>query len=303
MTILLFGKDGQVGWQLQRSLAPHGNVIACGRQECDLANLDQLRALIRQVNPRVIVNASAYTAVDRAERESSLVMRVNAEAPGLMADEASRNGALLLHYSTDYVFDGGKLTPYVETDTAIPLNVYGQSKLAGEQAIASVRCRSLIFRTSWVFGARGANFVKTILRLAKEKESVDIVADQIGSPTPAALIATVSGVVLGVLGKGRVMAGEEHRIYHLVAANPVSWCQFAQTIVKMASVMPGFNLRLHAEAIHPVPSLNYPMPARRPLNSRLACALIESEFGLQMPDWQPYLGRMLQLLSLKQNGY
>ena len=303
MTILLLGKDGQVGWQLQRSLAPHGNVLACGRQECDLADFDQLRALIRQVNPSVIVNASAYTAVDKAESEPALAMKINAGAPGLMAEEAARNGALLIHYSTDYVFDGRKEMPYVESDIPAPLSIYGQSKLAGEQAISATQCRSLIFRTSWVFGARGANFVKTILRLAREKESLNIVADQIGSPTPAALIATVSGVVLGMLRHGREMNGEDHRLYHLAAANPVSWCGFAQTIVNMASSMPGFELRSGADGIHAIPSLEYPTPARRPMNSRLDCTRLESDFGLQMPDWQPYLGRMLQLLSLKQNGY
>lgn len=303
MTILLLGKDGQLGWQLQRSLAPHGNVLAYGRQDCDLTNFDQLRTLIRQANPSAIVNASAYTAVDKAESEPGLAFKINAEAPGLMAEEAARNGALLIHYSTDYIFDGSKKKPYLETDAPAPLSIYGQSKLAGEQAIATANCRSVIFRTSWVFGARGTNFVKTILRLAREKESLNIVADQIGSPTPAALIATVSGVVLGMLRQGQAMEAVEHRLYHLVAANPVSWCGFAKTIVGMASSMPGFNLRLGADAIHPIPSLEYPTPAARPLNSRLDCAQLESDFGLQMPDWQPYLGRMLQLLSLKQNGY
>lgn len=303
MTILLLGKEGQLGWQLQRSLAPHGNVLACGRQECDLADFDQLRAFIRRVNPSVIVNASAYTAVDKAESEPALAMKINAEVPGLMAQEAASNGALLIHYSTDYVFDGSKETPYLECDAPAPLSIYGHSKLAGEQAITAANCRSVIFRTSWVFGARGANFVKGILRLAREKESLNIVADQIGSPTPAALIATVSGVVLGMLRQGRAMEVVEHRLYHLAAANPVSWCEFAKTILTMASAMPGFDLRLQAEAIHAIPSLEYPTPARRPMNSRLDCTQLESDFGLLMPDWQPYLGRMLQLLSLKQNGY
>lgn len=303
MTILLLGKDGQLGWQLQRSLAPHGAVVACGRAECDLGDLDQLRSVVRQVNPSVIVNAAAYTAVDRAEREPDLALRVNAEVPGVLAEEAGRRGALLIHYSTDYVFDGNKSTPYIENDTTNPQSVYGRSKLLGEQAIAAVDCRSVVFRTSWVFGARGGNFVKTILRLAREKEVLTVVADQVGSPTPAALIATVSGVALGMLRQGQVMGAGEHRLYHLAAANPVSWHAFARTIVELATAMPGFELRLHPEAIQAIPSSAYPTAAQRPINSRLDCTQLETDFCLQMPDWQPYLARMLQLLSLKQNGY
>ena len=223
MTILLLGKDGQVGWQLQRSLAPHGRVVACGRAECDLGDLDQLRTVVRQVSPTVIVNATAYTAVDRAESEPELALRINAEAPGVLAEEAARKGALLVHYSTDYVFDGNKATPYVESDAPAPQSVYGRSKLAGEQAIAAVNCRSVIFRTSWVFGARGNNFVKTMLRLAREKEVLNVVDDQVGSPTPAALIATVSGVSLAMLRQGQSMVPGEHRLYHLAAANPPCW--------------------------------------------------------------------------------
>ncbi len=303
MTILLLGKDGQVGWQLQRSLAPHGPVVACGRAECDLGNLDQLRSVIRQIKPSVIVNAAAYTAVDRAESEKMLAICINGEAPGVLAEEAALVGALLIHYSTDYVFDGQKGTPYVESDGTGPQSVYGSSKLLGEQAIVAVNCRSVIFRTSWVFGARGGNFVKTILRLAREKDALNVVADQIGSPTPAAMIATVSGLVLGMLRQGRLMEVDEHRLYHLAAANPLSWHGFAQTIVEQAAAMPGFDLHLRPEAIQAIPSSAYPTPAKRPMNSRLDCTKLETDFDLQMPDWQPYLGRMLQLLSLKQNGY
>lgn len=303
MTILLLGKDGQVGWQLQRSLAPHGPVVACGRAECDLGNFDQLRSVVRQIKPSVIVNASAYTAVDRAESETELAMRINGEAPGILAEEAALAGALLIHYSTDYVFDGRKVGPYLENDATGPQSIYGLGKLAGEQAIAAVNCRSVVFRTSWVFGARGGNFVKTILRLARDKNSLNVVADQIGSPTPAALIATVSGLVLGMLRQGRLMEAGEHRLYHLAAANPLSWHGFAKIIVEQAAAMPGFDLCLHTEAIQAIPSSAYPTPAVRPMNSRLDCTKLETDFDLQMPDWQPYLGRMLQLLSLKQNGY
>lgn len=303
MRILLLGKDGQVGWQLQRSLAPHGAVIACGRQECDLADADRIRSVIRETRPAVIVNASAYTAVDKAEAEAALAFRINAEAPGILAEEAAALGALLVHYSTDYVFNGSKLSAYVETDPCDPQSVYGRSKLAGEEAIRAVGGRSLIFRTSWVFGARGGNFVKTILRLAREKESLNVVDDQIGAPTPAALIATVTGVVLAMLGQGRRLEKDENRLYHLAAAHPVSWCEFARVIVDLAGAMPGFDLRLSPDAVQAITTADYPTAARRPANSRLDCTRLETDFGLQMPDWQPYLARMLQLLALKQNGY
>jgi dTDP-4-dehydrorhamnose reductase len=303
MSILLLGKDGQVGWQLQRSLAPHGAVIACGRAECDMADLERVQALVRQHRPAVIVNAAAYTAVDRGESEPELAMRVNGEAPGVLAEEAARLSALLIHYSTDYVYAGSKATPYVESDATGPCSVYGRSKLAGEEAIRASGCRSVIFRTSWVFGARGGNFVKTILRLAREKESLNVVGDQFGAPTPAALIATVTGIVLAMLHQGRAMAGDTQRLYHLCSGRPANWHEFALTIVELARAMPGFDLRLKPAAIAAIPSSEYPTAARRPLNSRLDCARLESDFGLQMPDWQPYLARMLQLLSLKQNGY
>lgn len=303
MKILLLGKDGQVGWQLQRSLAPHGTVVACGRGQCDLADLDQVRRVVREVAPQVIVNAAAYTAVDKAETETDLARRVNAEAPGLLAEESARLGGLLIHYSTDYVYDGENASPYTEGDPTSPQSAYGRTKLAGEEAIRAASERAVIFRTSWVFGARGGNFVKTILRLARDKDSLNVVDDQVGSPTPAALIATVTGISLAMLRQGRGLEEGEKRLYHLAAARPVSWCEFARTIVGLASGMPGFELKLKPETIRAIPSSDYPTPARRPRNSRLDCTRLEQDFGLQMPDWQPYLERMLQLLSLKQNGY
>lgn len=303
MSILLLGKDGQVGWQLQRSLAPHGRVVACSRAECDLADMDRIRSVVRQIKPSVIVNAAAYTAVDKAETEVALAQRINAEAPGVLAEEAARLGALLVHYSTDYVYDGTKTTPWVESDPTDPQSVYGATKLAGEAAIRAVGGKSLIFRTSWVFGARGGNFVKTILRLARDKDSLSVVDDQIGSPTPAALIATVTGIALAMLRRGQLLDSGENRLYHLAAARPVSWCEFARTVVGLAGAVPGFDLRLPAEAIRAITTAEYPTPARRPANSRLDCTRLETDFGLQMPDWQPYLERMLHLLALKQNGY
>lgn len=303
MDVLLFGKDGQVGWQLQRSLAPHGKLHALGRDDCDLSDLDAVRAAIRSVRPQVIVNAAAYTAVDRAEAEPAAAMLLNGEVPGVLAAEAARFGALLVHYSTDYVFDGLKATPYVETDPVAPQSAYGRSKLAGEQTIRSADCRALVFRTSWVFGARGGNFVKTILRLAAERDELGVVGDQVGSPTPAALIATVTGIALAILRQGRAMAEGEQRLYHLCSGRPVSWHEFARTIVGLASAKPGFDLRLTPAAIRSIASSEYPTPARRPANSRLDCSRLEADFGLAMPDWEPYLARMLQLLSLKNNGY
>ena len=278
-------------------------MIACGRSECDLTDLNRLRSLVRQLKPAVIVNASAYTAVDRAESEPELAMRINGEAPGVLAEEVARLGALLIHYSTDYVYDGCKTEPYLESDPTNPQSVYGRTKLAGEDAIRASGAKSVIFRTSWVFGARGGNFVKTILRLAREKETLNVVTDQIGSPTPAAMIATVTGVALALLRQGRAMNREKQRLYHLCCGRPVSWHEFARTIVERAHAMPGFDLRLTPEAIIGIPGSEYPTAAVRPANSRLDCARLERDFGLQMPDWEPYLARMLQLLSLKQNGY
>ena len=303
MSILLLGKNGQVGWQLQRSLAPHGEVVACDRSVCDVTDFDHLRSVIRQLRPAVIVNAAAYTAVDRAEAEPELALQINGEAPGIMAEEAARLGALLIHYSTDYVFDGDKPAPYREDDPTGPRSVYGRSKLAGEEAIRAVGGKSVIFRTSWVFGARGANFVKTILRLAREKETLNVVNDQVGSPTAAAMIATVTGVVLAMLRQGDTMQRDEQRLYHLCCGRPVNWHEFATTIVKLATGTPGFDLRLTPGAISAIPGSEYPTAAERPRNSRLDCTRLERDFGLQMPDWQPYLERMLQLLALKQNGY
>ena len=301
--ILLLGKDGQVGWQLQRSLAPLGRVTAVGRAGCDLADLDGLRALIRTEGPKIIVNAAAYTTVDKAESEPELAQRINADVPAVLAEEAGRLGALLVHYSTDYVFDGSKHAAYVETDMPNPQSVYGRSKLAGEQAIAAAGCRALIFRTSWVFGARGHNFVKTVLRLAREGRALRIVDDQIGSPTPAAMISSVTGLVLAAVRRGEGLP-EGASLYHLAAANPVSWCGFARAIIEHASQTPGFAGLPAPESIVAISTADYPLPAPRPANSRLDCTRLEADFGLEMPDWQPYLARMLQLLALKQaNGY
>jgi dTDP-4-dehydrorhamnose reductase len=298
--ILLLGKDGQVGWELQRSLAPLGNVVALGREACDLSNTQRLRELIRAEKPQVIVNAAAYTAVDKAETESALCTHINADAPAAMAEAARALGALLVHYSTDYVFDGRKAQAYVETDAPNPQSVYGRSKLAGEQAIAASGCRALIFRTSWVFGVHGNNFVKTILRLASAGRALRIVDDQIGSPTPAALIADVTGLALATRQRFDDWS-EGTRLYHLTAAKPVSWCGFARTIIDYANRTPGFPALPTAESITPIGTTDYPLPAPRPANSQLDCARLETDFALTMPDWRPYLARFLPLLPVKKN--
>ncbi|MBK9446942.1 MAG: dTDP-4-dehydrorhamnose reductase [Betaproteobacteria bacterium] len=300
--ILLFGCDGQVGWQLQRSLSPLGTVTTVNRAQCDLASPEAIRSVIQAVAPKIIVNAAAYTAVDRAETEPELAQAINATAPGVMAEAAKKSGALLVHYSTDYVFDGSKQAPYVETDPTCPLSVYGRTKRDGEEAVAAAGCRALVFRTSWVFGARGHNFVKTILRLAGEGRALRIVDDQIGAPTPAALISDVTGQILAASRRGAQI--EECRLYHLAAANPVSWCGFAREILRLAAATPGFEGLPVLESVTGIGTADYPLPAPRPANSRLDCGKLEHDFDLELPDWRPFLTRMLQLLALKKsNGY
>lgn len=289
----MLGKDGQVGWELQRSLAALGPLVAYGRKECNLADLSRLKRVISEVQPRLVINAAAYTAVDRAEQEPELAMRVNGEAPGVIAEEARTLGAPLIHYSTDYVFDGEKAEPYIETDPTNPQSVYGTSKLAGEQAIARAGARAIVFRTSWVFGEQGGNFVRTILRLAKERDALRVVADQVGAPTPAALIADVTAYVIARLNIERWPEQSRADIYHLTAANPVTWHAFAVSIVTMAREL-GVDLRLTPAAIEPIPTEAYPLPAKRPKNSRMSCARLEQRFALVMPDWQPYLERTLR---------
>jgi len=292
--ILLLGKDGQVGWELQRSLAPLGPQVAFGRGACDVGDLAALRSAIRQIGPRLIVNAAAYTAVDRAEQERDLAFRINGDAPGVMAEEARRLGIPLIHYSTDYVFDGAKAQPYVETDPAVPQSVYGLSKLAGEQAIAGADARAVVLRTSWVFGEKGGNFVRTILRLAKEKETLRVVADQLGAPTPAALIADVTAHVVARLDRDGWPAAAE--TCHVAAADPVSWHAFAVAIVTAARDL-GIELRLAPGAIEAIPTEAYPLPAKRPKNSRLDCSRLERRYSLILPGWRPYLQRMLVVIA------
>ncbi|MFO1345121.1 MAG: dTDP-4-dehydrorhamnose reductase [Rhodocyclaceae bacterium] len=300
--ILLFGANGQVGWQLQRALSPLGTVTAVDHTECDLSDTSAIRTTIAAVKPRIIVNAAAYTAVDRAESEPELARAINATAPAVMAEAAKALGALLVHYSTDYVFDGTKPTPYVESDATAPMSVYGTTKRDGETAVVAAGGRALVLRTSWVFGARGHNFVKTILRLAHEGRALRIVDDQVGAPTPAALISDITGQILAATRRGSEIG--DARLYHLAAANPVSWCGFAREILRQAAATPGFATLPAPETVAGIATADYPLPAKRPANSRLDCGRLERDFDLELPDWRPFLGRMLQLLALKSaNGY
>ena len=281
--ILLIGGNGQVGHELTRTLAPLGEVIATDRAALDLTDESAIRALVRQLRPGFIVNAAAYTAVDKAESESELAFAINARAPGVLAQEAAALGAWLIHYSTDYVFAGDRPQgAYLETDPTAPMNVYGRSKLAGEEAIAAVGGAHLILRTSWVYGAHGANFVKTILRLAREREKLSIVADQIGAPTSSPLIAEATAQLIRQLpDDGEDALGG---IYHLQSAGEASWHEFAAAIVERLRGVDAQTVR--CREVLPIPASAYPTPARRPANSRLDCGKIARTFGLRLPRWR-----------------
>jgi dTDP-4-dehydrorhamnose reductase len=294
MKILLFGKNGQVGWELQRSLAPLGELVALDRHSndfCgDLANLDGIRETVRQVRPDAIVNAAAYTAVDKAESDAGTAHTVNAEAPGVLAEAADAAGAWLVHYSTDYVFDGSGSKPWEESDPTGPLSVYGRTKLKGEQRIAALCARHLILRTSWVYAARGGNFAKTMLRLAAERDRLTVVSDQFGAPTGADLLADVTAHMLrgALTGSTAGLAG----IYHVAAAGETSWHGYARFVLDCAAKS-GRALKASPETVDPVATSAFPTPAQRPHNSRLNTAKLRSAFGLQLPAWQQGVARML----------
>jgi dTDP-4-dehydrorhamnose reductase len=294
MRILLLGKDGQVGWELQRALAPLGELIAWGRAEADLEQPEALAAPLRTVAPQVIVNAAAYTAVDQAESEPARARRINTEAVAWLAEAAARLGAWFVHYSTDYVFDGTKPSPYTEDDETRPLNVYGLSKRDGEAAIRASGCRHLVFRTSWVYAAHGNNFLKTILRLAQERDELQVVADQRGAPTGAALIADVTALCLYRLANDPALAERADGIYHLAAAGETTWHAYAQWLVAEAWRL-GVKLRLSPERIVPISAADYPAAAaRRPANSLLDTRKLRQTFGLSLPHWQEGVKRVLR---------
>lgn len=285
MNILITGSTGQVGHELQRHLAGLGNLTAVDRQQCNLADADSIRACVRRVQPDWIINAGAWTAVDKAESERDAAFAVNAEAPGLLAELAAEQGARLVHYSTDYVFAGDKPGRYREDDPVQPLNAYGASKLAGEQAIAAVMARSALqawtFRTTWVFGSHGNNFLKTMLTLAQTRDSLSVVNDQFGAPTSAALIAAVTTRLIEQVEAGRSI---ELGLYHLAAAGETHWQAYAQRVIARARAQ-GASTRIAPEQVQGIPAVQYPTPAARPANSRLDCRRLESALGLTLPDW------------------
>lgn len=292
MKILLLGKSGQVGWELQRSLSPLGEVVAldfnsvelCG----DFTNLRGLAETVRSVAPDVIVNAAAHTAVDKAESEPELARTINALAPGLLAEEAKKNNAWLIHYSTDYVFDGSGERAWLETDSTAPLNVYGETKLEGERLIQRSNCKHLIFRTSWVYGARGGNFAKTMLKLAQEREALKVINDQLGAPTGADLLADVTAHAMRVAQHQSQVSG----LYHCVAAGETSWYDYAKYVLEFAQQR-GVALKVKPEATEAVPTSAFPTPAKRPHNSRLDTAKIRNTFNFNLPPWQQGVSRML----------
>jgi dTDP-4-dehydrorhamnose reductase len=281
---LLTGASGQVGWELRRTLGALGEIVALDSRAMNLADAAAVREKVREVAPRIIVNPAAYTAVDRAESEPDLARAVNAVAPGVLAEEAARLGALLVHYSTDYVFNGNGVTPWREDDDCAPLNVYGATKLAGERAIQASGCRHLIFRTSWVYGMRGSNFLLTMRRLMRERPELKIVADQIGAPTWCRDLAEATAQVLSQIGSPMLGAdkAEPWGVYHMTNAGETSWHGFAQAIQALDSLDP-------AARLVPIPSSEYPTPAQRPLNSRLDNDKLEATFGLRLQDWRAAL--------------
>ena len=293
MKILLFGKNGQVGWELQRSLAVLGELIAVDVDSAppwrpDFLDPDAITALIARADPDLIVNAAAHTAVAKAEAEPELVHAINAAAVGTMARAAAARKAWLVHYSTDYVFDGSGDRPWLEDDTPAPLSVYGRSKAAGEALIRASGCRHLIFRTSWVYSARGENFAKTMLRLAQARDSLSVIDDQIGAPTGADLLADITAHACRAAVERPALSGT----YHAAATGETSWCGYARHIIAFARQR-GASLHVAADAIRPIPSSDYPQQAARPKNSRLDTGKIRQAFGLSLPPWQVGVDRML----------
>ena len=293
MKILLLGKGGQVGWELQRSLAPLGTLVALDFDSTDFAaDFSQpgaVAATVRALRPDVVVNAAAHTAVDKAESEPDLARTLNATAPGAVAQAATEVGALMVHYSTDYVFDGSGNKPWVETDATGPLSVYGRTKLEGEQRVAQHCARHLIFRTSWVYAARGGNFAKTMLRLAQERERLTVIDDQFGAPTGAELLADVTAHAIRATLHDPAKAG----LYHLVAGGETTWHAYAKYVIEQAQQAQA-AIKIKATEVLPVPTSAFPTPATRPHNSRLNTQKLQTTFGLTLPDWRSGVARMLR---------
>lgn len=287
--ILVTGANGQVGWELRRSLAATGSVVALDRGAFDLSRPDAMRATIRELAPDVLVNAAAYTAVDRAESEPDLAMAINGAAPGVMAEEMSRLGGVLVHYSTDYVFDGAGQTPWTEADAPAPVSVYGRTKLAGERAIAAAGAEHLILRTSWVYGRHGANFVRTIMRLALERDELRVVADQVGAPTWSRELADWTAVVVSRLLGHETSIPRPSGVFHLAAAGQTTWHGLAQAVVRQA---PELTHRRHV-TVAPIATHEYPLPAKRPMFSVMGTAHVHEVFGIAPRHWEDALARCL----------
>ncbi len=289
--ILLFGKVGQVGWELRRTLASAGALQCVDFPEVDFTRPESIRTWIRDAAPDIIVNAAAYTAVDKAETDTALAMTINAEAPGIMAEEAAQRGALLVHYSTDYVFDGAKAAPYAEDDAANPLSAYGRTKLAGDLAIAKSGCRHLIFRLCWVYGSRGSNFMLTMMRLARERETLRVVADQVGCPTTARMIAEATALAVHAARPGGPAEGATG-VFHLCCAGQTSWHGFASAIIDR---MPPAERK--CRTVQAITSAEYPTSTRRPAYSVMSCARLLRTFGIALPDWTQALSLVLETSS------
>jgi len=299
MKILLLGKNGQVGWELQRALAPLGELTACdfdtgGGLQADFSRPETLPALIRGAAPDLIVNAAAHTAVDKAESEPELARTLNATAPGVIAREAAARGALLVHYSTDYVFDGSGSLPRDEDAATGPLSVYGRTKLEGEDLIRASGCLHLILRTSWVYAARGGNFARTMLKLAAERDALNVIHDQVGAPTGADLLADVTAHAARRVLDTPGLAGT----YHCAAAGETSWFDYARFVIEWARAH-GQAVKVTPDAVRAIPTSAYPTPARRPLNSRLSTTRLQAGFGLRLPHWQPGVERMLEEITAR----
>ncbi len=301
MRILLTGSSGQLGRELQTTLARQSHIIAPTRGECDLSSPDGLRSLLRATEPEIILNCGAYTDVNRAESEPATAFAINAAGPRVLAEEAHRTGALLIHFSTDYVFPGDKQGPYTESDPTGPLNVYGQSKLAGEQAIRQSGCRHLIFRTSWIYGPHGHNFVRTMLRLGQERDSLSVVDDQVGAPTSTRQLADAIARLLEEHGAGTERT--PYGLYHLTAAGAVSWCGFARRIFARAAQREEHGEPLRVRSVHPVASADYPTPARRPANSQLSNEGFREAFGFAPGHWHDALDAVLSEIEERREAH
>ncbi len=293
MKLLLLGKGGQVGWELQRSLAPLGELVALDFDStdfhADFSRPEQLADTVLKVRPDVIVNAAAHTAVDKAESEPEFARKLNATSPGVVAEAARQIGALMVHYSTDYVFDGSGSAPWKEDDATGPLSVYGQTKLEGEHLVAQHCAKHLIFRTSWVYAARGGNFAKTMLRLAKERDKLTVIDDQFGAPTGAELLADVTAHAIRATLQDPTKAG----LYHAIAGGETTWHGYARFVLGMAQ-QAGVELKAGPDAVEAVPTSAFPTPAKRPHNSRLDTTKLQTTFGLRLPPWQDGVARMLR---------